>query len=213
MKPLVTVKLYEELPFDYDEIKRYAGSCDDSILPIIKECAEEIKGRLSNRVCFARLDISELEKFCNGSCDLSKNLNGCSEGVLFAATVGLEIDRLIARYSRVSPSKALVFQAIGAERIESLCNAFNDDIKREALSRGLFARSRFSPGYGDFSIAAQKDIFLMLDCPRRIGLTLNDSLVMSPSKSVTAVIGLSHTPLKCSSGCDVCNNTGCDFRR
>ena len=52
--------------------------------------------------------------------DLQKNLKGCCRIILFGATVGLELDRLIARYGRLSPSKALCFQAIGAERIESL---------------------------------------------------------------------------------------------
>ena len=50
-------------------------------------------------------------------------------------------------------------------------------------------RPRFSPGYGDFPLTAQRDIFAILDCPKRIGLSLNQSLLLSPTKSVTAVIG------------------------
>ena len=54
--------------------------------------------------------------------DLSKNLQGYDKAVFFVATVGIEIDRLIKKYSVLSPTKAVIFQAIGAERIESLCN-------------------------------------------------------------------------------------------
>ncbi len=126
--------------------------------------------------------------------DLQKNLKGCCRIILFGATVGLELDRLIARYGRLSPSKALCFQAIGAERIESLCNAFNDEIDEIFREQGMYTRPRFSPGYGDLPINMQKDIFAALDCPRKIGLSLNESLLMSPSKSVTAIIGVSARP-------------------
>ena len=129
--------------------------------------------------------------------DLQKNLKGCCRIILFGATVGLELDRLIARYGRLSPSKALCFQAIGAERIESLCNVFNDEIDEIFREQGMYTRPRFSPGYGDLPINMQKDIFAALDCPRKIGLSLNESLLMSPSKSVTAIIGISARPKQC----------------
>lgn len=51
-------------------------------------------------------------------------------------------------------------------------------------------KPRFSAGYGDLPLEVQKDIFRVLDCPRKIGLTLNDSLLMSPTKSVTAIVGI-----------------------
>ena len=110
--------------------------------------------------------------------------------VLFGASIGIEIDRLIAKYSRVSPLKALVFQAIGAERIERLCDEFSRDIAKEKGLEGKTCRPRFSPGYGDLPIEMQREIFKVLDCQRKIGLTLNASMIMSPTKSVTAIIGV-----------------------
>ena len=119
--------------------------------------------------------------------DLQKNLAGCSSGLVFAATVGLGIDRLIARYARISPTKALLFQAIGAERIESLCEVFCRELSEDQGEYLL--HPRFSPGYGDLPLAFQKDIFARLDCPKNIGLHLNQSLLLSPTKSVTALVG------------------------
>jgi hypothetical protein len=75
-----------------------------------------------------------------------------------------------------------MMQAIGTERIETLCDVFCDGLGQTRL--------RFRPGYGDLKLAAQQVIFEQLDCARQIGLTLNDSLVMSPSKAVTAIVGL-----------------------
>ena len=119
--------------------------------------------------------------------DLSKNLKGCENIIVFAATIGIEVDRLISKYGKISPAKSLCIQAIGAERIESLCNTFNNDIKSQLAEKNLFTRPRFSPGYGDLPLTVQKDFFRVLDCTRKIGLSLNDSLLMSPSKSVRCV--------------------------
>ena len=98
--------------------------------------------------------------------------------------------------------------------IETYCDELNDAIRREAAARGLHCRPRFSPGYGDFSIEHQRDLTLLLDTPRRIGLTVTESLLLAPIKSVTAVIGLSDTADNCHrKGCEECSKTDCAFRR
>ena len=125
---------------------------------------------------------------------LAYNLRGCRSIILFAATIGIEIDRLIAKYSRISAVKALFFQAIGAERIESLCDAFCKEMRAEAEMKGLFLRPRFSPGYGDLPIAEQPKFFALLDMTRRIGVSLTPTTIMVPRKSVTAIMGIARTP-------------------
>ena len=133
--------------------------------------------------------------------------------VLFGATVGLELDRLIARHSRLQPVKALTFQAIGAERVEALCDAFCADIRRQVQEQGCCTKMRFSPGYGDVPLTLQRDIFRVLDCARQIGLTLNGSLLMTPSKSVTAIVGIGggqQQPDK--EKCSACAKGDCTFR-
>lgn len=102
-----------------------------------------------------------------------------------------------------------MLQAVGAERIESLCNAFVQMLRDE----GMHMRPRFSPGYGDLPLAAQKEIFRALDCARHIGLSLNDSMLMSPSKSVTAIIGLTEGEDCAPQGCSACRRAECQFRR
>ncbi len=189
------IKFYDGIPFCEREILRYAGCtrADDKTEALLNECIKEVQGKVSYKVCYRQLSVSHSEDNCDfelfslKSKHLAKNLDGCRKAVLFAATIGVEIDRLIAKYGHISPAKALMFQAIGAERIEALCDAFCKDIAKEY---GVGLRPRFSPGYGDLPLEAQKDIFAILDCGKRIGLFLNDSLLMSPSKSVTAFVGI-----------------------
>jgi len=181
----IFVKTYKQLPYNNREILRYAGviNVTEEITDLMQECIKEAEQVLSYKVCYGIFDY-------NGesvSRSLSKNLSGCKRVILFAATVGIGLDRLIMRYGKISPSKALMLQALGAERIESLCDAFCDDMGRELNAR---LKPRFSAGYGDLPLEVQKDIFRVLDCPKKIGLTLNDSLLMSPTKSVTAIVGI-----------------------
>lgn len=121
---------------------------------------------------------------------LKKNLLGCDKAVLFAATIGSGIDRLIRRFEKADPKMGLLLQGLGAERVESLCDAFNEEVKEVSKETGRETRMRFSPGYGDLPIEVQKVFLPLLDAERRLGITLSESCLMAPSKSVTAIIGV-----------------------
>lgn len=121
---------------------------------------------------------------------LRNNLQGCSKAVLFAATIGAGIDRLIRRYEKADPKLGLLLQGLGAERVESLCDAFDAEVKACAEKLGGKTNWRYSPGYGDLPIEVQRIFLPLLDAERRLGITLSESCLMAPSKSVTAIIGI-----------------------
>ncbi len=191
---IVLKKSYNVKPFDKKEILRYAAcsGSTENIDSLLGECIKECSDVFTYNVCFCEVPIKTDGNVIDigfakiESTSLKKNLQGCNSAVLFAATVGLQIDRIIAKYSRISPAKAVIFQAIGAERIEALCDAFEGDMKRQYLS----LKPRFSPGYGDFNIDTQRDVLDYLDSYRKVGISINDSFLMSPSKSVSAIIGI-----------------------
>ncbi len=176
------------------EILRYlhTNAEDAQSLALIDECIGEISGKLTPRAVYREYDIGKKRDgslelgFCSViSKDLAKALDGCGSIVLFAATLGSEADRLLLRYTKTSPARALVLDAVLSERIEALC-----DMLETEITMGKGSRPRFSAGYGDLPIELQKDIFCALDCEKHIGLTLTESLLMSPTKSVTAIIGI-----------------------
>ncbi len=195
MNTTVLTKTYNNLPFNKKEILRYSD-CKDltpEIEKLLNECIEETRNKLSYKICYCVLPVNikestiDFKVFKVNSEKLALNLKNCEEVIIFGATLGTEIDRLIMKYGKLSPSKALFFQGIGAAGIETLCDEFLKDIKNE-LNVNL--KPRFSPGFGDLELKIQKDIFKVLDCSKKIGLTLNDSLLMSPTKSVTAFVGI-----------------------
>lgn len=218
MNSSIITKTYPEPPLCEKEILRYAGckSANEETAKLLNACIEEAQGKLNYRVCSRELPLSVTGALCDfgqfslQSEDLAKNLKGCKSVIVFSATVGIELDRLIAKYGRLAPSKALLMQAIGAERVEALCDAFCEDVKKE---RGVSLRPRFSPGYGDLTLEAQRDIFSVLECSKRIALFLNDSLLMSPSKSVTAFIGICDGDAEVNTDkCTYCDKKDCSFR-
>lgn len=191
----ILTKFYSLPEPEEKEILRYAASSlEDSLTAeLLKECLNEALNKLSYSVCYLKLPLEVKGDICRlgdmevSSKDLAKRLKGSEGCILFAATVGVELDRLITKYGRLSPSKALLLQAIGAERIEALCDAFCEDIKKDFATK---PKPRFSPGYGDLPLSVQRDIFSLLECEKRIGLTLTDGMLMAPTKSVTAIIGI-----------------------
>lgn len=214
-----------EIELSIAEVVRYLGygknNPDNQVLKKIEDCICEMKEKLSLRACYERLSLCSNDcgklSFGNIKTDsqsLRKNLSGCDEIVVFAATIGVGADRIIQRNSVTSPSSAVVAQAVGTAFVEKWCDVLCDRIERREKEEGRFLRPRFSPGYGDFPLEMQKDIFGMLDCPKAIGVSLTDSLLMVPSKSVSAIVGVSKTDTAChKQGCEVCEKTDCGFRR
>ena len=199
MSAYVNVCSLDLPPIHAREVLRYMGAREttEEVSALLTECVEELGETLTCRVCWREIDVRidgkglDLGFAKTESRALSQNLKDCDRAILFAATTGLGIDRLITRYTRISPARALCFDAIGAERIEVLCDAFCERMNKEYQRQGFGLRPRFSPGYGDLPLSLQRDIFNVLDCPKRIGLSLNESLIMSPTKSVTAFVGVS----------------------
>ncbi|MBR3143308.1 MAG: Vitamin B12 dependent methionine synthase activation subunit [Clostridiales bacterium] len=144
---------------------------------------------------------------------LARNLTGCCGAILLAATIGPACDMLVRRAGITSAADASIYQAAGAAAIESFLDDMNDRYKAEYEARGLFLRPRFSPGYGDLKLDHQKDWFRLLDITKQIGIELTDSLLMVPTKSVTAIIGIGmNIETTGCSGCACCNKKGtCDF--
>jgi len=98
--------------------------------------------------------------------------------------------------------------------LEEYCDACQREIAKQQEKEGWYLRPRFSPGYGDFDIQYQKPLMQMLDCAKTIGLTMTDSFMMTPTKSVTAVIGMSRIKERCPiQGCEICEKKDCEYRR
>jgi len=212
-----------DLHLDKKEILRYMGNRGTPSMEtdmLIDSLIENVRHKALPRGSFV---LKRLEKKHESirigsmsieSNNLAKNLDGCEAVILFALTCGAQIDRLMASKSSTEPSKALTISAIAT----TLCEAYADSLCAELESyfkkQELYLRSRFSPGYGDFELEFQKDIVAQTEAVKRCSITLTDSLMLVPSKSVTGIIGLGKEPTHCPpAGCEACIKTDCRYRR
>ncbi len=121
--------------------------------------------------------------------DLQKNLSGCTMIYTFAVTLGLQIDRTIAKLAVSSPGKAFAIDALASAYAESVADTLSQ-IFQEELPKGYVLAPRFSPGYGDLSLSVQPSILEALEAAKYTGITLGSNLLMSPRKSITAIQGV-----------------------
>lgn len=210
------------------EVERYLGYrglsvIDDKMKSIIEECIADMTEVVTPREIHKTFPIvwdasgegcSFTDIRVNGG-NLVRNLKGCHEIVMMAVTIGPGPDRLVRRAELRDMLKAYTYQAVGAAAVEAWCDEVNEMIRKEAEERELFTRPRFSPGYGDFPLEVQKDFERILEMPKSIGVSLSESLLMTPTKSITAVIGLSDKATECHrSGCEECNmHETCEYSR
>ena len=207
---------------DRKEIIRYLGyrgsHPEPEVLREIEYCTRELEKAAEPRFIYERFELTRKagdgdgEILCMAgleirSRDLAKNLSGCKAVYMMAATIGPGPDMLVRRASVGRMSRVVIYQAAGAAMIENWCDLINGRIRREAYKEGLYTRPRFSPGYGDLPLEMQRDIARILNMPKEIGVSLTENLLMTPSKSVTALIGASETDKECAvRRCEECGS-------
>ena len=120
---------------------------------------------------------------------IARHLDGCQDAFLACGTIGAAFDAFHRRVSVSSGLDALITQAIGAALIEKVMDAAEDDIRLE-LAHGESLAKRYSPGYGTFPLTAQRPLLALIDATLKVGVSLTDNLLMVPSKSVSAIIGI-----------------------
>ena len=191
-----------DLQINIREVYRYLGYKEREPEPEIKEkiaaCIDDVISASELRGLYEKFPLefsNEEGEFQIGGIHVSsknlwKNLWGCSYVYLLGATIGIGVDRLITRASVSDITKATIYQAVGAAYIEDYVDSINEEIRQIACREGMVLKPRFSPGYGDLTLEYQKDIFRLLNLSKHVGISLSESMLMSPSKSVTAIIGV-----------------------
>lgn len=141
--------------------------------------------------------------------DVRRMLSGCHEAVLLAATLGAGSERMLLKAQAKGSAEAVLLDAVLSAAIEAVCDAQEAALRGQLACDGLYLTDRFSPGYGDMPLAQTREICAVLSADKTIGLTVSQSGIMIPRKSVTAIMGVSRAPVsRRSSGCAACSMRG-----
>lgn len=207
---------------DKKEALRYLGvrgEPDAQTLALIDDCIPRLTGVTAFKYTTLELPVTiaddavSLSGITVKSRALARHIAGSAYALLFAATLGAGVDRLMQAYAATDIPRAAALQACAASLLESGADEAQAGYEKEYAAKGLYLRPRFSPGYGDFSLAVQPDILRLLDAQKRIGLFATKNNMLTPTKSITAVIGVSSQPCGGKPGCAACGKTDCAFRR
>lgn len=180
-----------ELCIPGKDIMLYSGcrNCtDEKLTALCSECLGEIKETLTLRAVYSEVFVNfrgntaDFGFYKADSKSLKTFLEGSGKAYIFAATIGIGADRLISRYSALSPSKAVIIDGCATAAVECFCDYLCGEIL------GVPCQERFSPGYGDLPLEMQPNILSYLDAHLSIGLSMTDSMLLTPTKSVTAIV-------------------------
>ena len=115
---------------------------------------------------------------------------GCRGLYLVAVTLGSKLDRKVSQLSSSGEvTLAFLLNAYGAEAAEALMKRLDQVISERAKEQRMETTRRYSPGYGDWPLTAQRDLLKALQADR-IGIQLTEHCLMIPEKSVSAIIGI-----------------------
>lgn len=186
------------LKYDLHETARYMGykhgaEPSEAICELIEEAYEELSKVITPKYIYKEYDFTRTEDgiVIDGiefkSKKLLNHLRNSTSVILFGATIGVGADTLVRKYSVTDVAMTSVVHCVGASLVENLCDIACDELKSTIKGEH---RPRFSPGYGELHISSQVDFFKLLPMTTQLGVTLSENYMMTPTKTVTAFIGV-----------------------
>mgnify|MGYP001781023882 FL=1 len=218
----------DSISIDREEVLRYleykGQDIDNNLIEIIEECRNITKDRINPRYTFRVYSIKQKYKgiielegtnLILESNDLYEILKDCNECILMAATLGINIEKDIKKYSCTELTKEIIIDSCATTAIEEVCDRVQNEIENNILKNGQYLTFRYSPGYGDLSIEKNTEILTILNGQKEIGLTITNSGIMIPRKSVIAIIGITDKKVEQDkTSCSTCKNKSkCKFKK
>lgn len=207
-KNLDHVSVLTNIPFEINEkrilrelkipVKKSLDDLDEKRLG--KELKNIIKiayGLIHGKACYRTFlieNISDSKVILDRSKTLIKGkkisniLKDCEYCSLFVSTIGTALENHAAEMAKDDPSGAFYLEHIGSWMAEYMAETVNNRIAQNTIKAGFVPKKRYSAGYGDWPVASQKEILELTEA-KRIGVTLTESYLMIPRKSVSALIG------------------------
>ena len=204
-----TLKSYQIDALDRKEVLRYLGYRGQEVTPeldarldaAIASCLAIGRARAS----IAVYDVAGREELPDGTpqvtltdtaltlvgTSMQRHMRGARKVGVLAVTIGMGVERELKRLSLTDHLDQVLFDAAATTMVERAAEA---TLVGMAAREGLYTNFRFSPGYGDMPMQTQPVLLDALDARRRLGITLSPTLLMTPTKSVTAVVGMFDAP-------------------
>jgi hypothetical protein len=219
---------FEHVEIDRDQVCRNLGYISDykvtpRVASLIDEYSEQSYQLIEPAYSYVIKRIEGVRRSCvfiEGSIVfesevIAKLLKPCSKLALLVATIGSRLEDMVGQLSRHKRLlQASVLDAIGSVAVENVADIVQEKIREEAGEQGYVISRRFSPGYCDWTIRQQTEVFRAVN-GNSAGVKLTESLLMVPQKSISGIIGMGTSQSKVDSynPCRTCNKPNCIGRR
>lgn len=183
----------------------YGQGLESSFLELFDSCLKEVETLQHFKASYATYSLKNSPISLNYP-GLEEFFAGCNEVVFIGCTLGLEIERKIKYYQAFDLTRMCILDSIASAYIEEACDEF------ENVHLPKNRTYRFCPGYGKVPIEVNKEIAQYIDLYRKTGITITDTNLLLPQKSMIGFIGIGKDSLKKS--CEGCmHSESCSFRK
>ncbi|MDE6729494.1 MAG: methionine synthase [Oscillospiraceae bacterium] len=209
MRELNLTKIDQQQAFRYMGLPEHP---DQKFLDLADLCEQKLLQAIRPKYTWKLFQKLDLEFLLIGQ-DIRNHLKNCDRMILFCATLSQNADTCIRLAQTSDVLAGMMTDAMASALTEQFCDLAEAEILKNFPDS--YATFRFSPGYGDFPLSVQSDLLSLLQAQKATGICLTESNLMTPRKSVTALIGLSEQPIeKQRKGCVGCNlSQKCPYRR
>ncbi len=182
----------EEISIDRSEILRYLafdtsiGNVSPRSIKILEEEEARARNLISPRGIY-RISEAAIP-------DEIPYLAGAGMIAAGVATIGEGVEKKVKELFKTGDSlRAMFLDAVGTVAVMSVVQLINREICRDTVPRGYYPGRPFSPGYNNWGLDGHKLIFRLLNetVTSMLPVTLTDSLMLIPLKSLSFVIKLS----------------------
>lgn len=204
------------------EALRYLGygenQPDTRMKEILDSCSEELLKVIRPKYVFKIFDLKENYVVNGAEFELKgqaikNHLKNCSKIAMMCVTLSSNVDLLIRRKQIGNMAEAMIIDSMASAAVEQVCDEVEKIIKKEYPD--FEYTWRFGVGYDDFPLELQEQFLNVVNAPKQIGVCVNESFMLTPTKSVTCIIGMGHD-LQVSSKktCDNCSfKDKCQYRK
>ena len=207
--------VFEEVQPRLEEIQSFLKSEDSRADHPVNVAIREIMPLLAdnNSIAGGYLLRKAGEVCLNTGAQIRGYLKGADYLALFACTAGAIFTDLVNRYNQTGDYlEAFVADAIGSLTVEKAMDKIHAQLELEMQAESMRVGNRYSPGYCNWPVSNQRELFEQIgELP--IAISLTESCLMLPIKSVSGIIGVGAHIRKRPYACRICNNRDCAYRR
>ena len=226
-KDIFKVKIrFRDLSINKNEIISSLGYMKGKIPQHFEEMIDDILFRLPKyceiQAGYRLLDVKKPEERNDGLCIggkffkmqniVSSQLRKSEKAALFVCTIGPAMETWAKKlFVEGDATLGYLVDTVASVAEEQTTDVLHDQIGKQMQRQGLKITNRYSPGYCDWSVSEQHHLFSFFP-DNFCGITLTESALMVPMKSVSGIIGVGKTVTRVDYTCDSCGMKDCTYR-